>query len=100
MRCKPVEELERDICLSLAGLEEIHQNVQSNGFRQDWQKRAIVYASMIETGLIMAIASYDGGPGYLVMARVSKCSGWSGSYSNRFVSGSTCAVRCLIAAIL
>ncbi|MCL2878250.1 MAG: hypothetical protein FWF13_05670, partial [Acidobacteria bacterium] len=50
-RCKPVADLERDVCLSIAGLEEIHQEVQIRHFRQDWQKRALVYASMIENGL-------------------------------------------------
>jgi len=38
-------------CLSLAGLQEIHKDVQTKGFRQDWQKKAIVYASMIEAGM-------------------------------------------------
>lgn len=50
-RCKPLDDLEQDVCLSLAGLAEIHQEVQIRNFRQDWQKRALVYASMIENGL-------------------------------------------------
>ena len=51
VRCKPADDMEKDVCLSLAGLEEIHKEVQTKGFRQDWQKKALVYASMIENGL-------------------------------------------------
>ena len=38
-------------CLSLAGLQENHKTVIDMGFRQDWQKKALIYAEMIENGL-------------------------------------------------
>ncbi|MDR1728336.1 MAG: hypothetical protein LBT74_10515 [Acidobacteriota bacterium] len=38
-------------CLALAGLAEIHKDVEGKGFRQDWMKKALVYAEMVENGL-------------------------------------------------
>ncbi len=39
-----------DSCLSLAGLQNIDGDAKDKGFRLDWQKKAIVYSSMIENG--------------------------------------------------
>jgi hypothetical protein len=53
-RCKRAfiaEDPVLDPCPSLAGLQEIHDNDLSKNFRLDWQKRAVVYASMAESGL-------------------------------------------------
>jgi hypothetical protein len=40
-----------DSCLSLAGLHNIKEDAKDKGFRLDWQKKAIVYSSMIENGI-------------------------------------------------
>lgn len=40
-----------DSCLSLAGLQNINEDVKDKSFRLDWQKKAIVYSSMIENGI-------------------------------------------------